>query len=84
MLWNEKSLGDCSPRVLSQTMWWILTQDFGLRGRQEHHSMEVEDFSFCVDDSGTEYATFKENPTKKRQKCQKCSLLAVRNVLLTC
>ena len=22
--------------------------------------MEVEDFSFCVDDSGTEYITFKE------------------------
>ena len=36
-------------------------------GRQEHHSMEVEDFSFCVDDSGTEYVTFKENPTKTRQ-----------------
>ena len=29
--------------------------------------MEVEDFSFCVDDSGTEYVTFKENPTKTRQ-----------------
>ena len=67
MLWSEQSLGDCSPRVLSQTMWWILTQHFGLRGRQEHHSMEVEDFSFCVDDSSTEYVTFKENPTKTRQ-----------------
>ena len=31
------------------------------------HSMVVEDFSFCVDDSGTEYVTFKENPTKTRQ-----------------
>ncbi|KAL9954446.1 hypothetical protein ACROYT_G041987 [Oculina patagonica] len=29
--------------------------------------MEVEDFSFCVHDSGTEYVTFKENPTKTRQ-----------------
>ena len=61
MLWSEQSLGDCSPRVLSQT------QNFGLRGRQEHHSMEVEEFSFCVDDSGTEYVTFKKNPTKTRQ-----------------
>ena len=67
MLWSKQSLGNCSPRVLSQTMWWILTQHFGLRRRQEHHSMEVEDFSFCVDDSGTEYVTFKENPTKTRQ-----------------
>ena len=68
MLWSEQSLGDSSPRVLSQTKWWILTQHFGMRGRQEHHSMKVEDFSFCVDDcSGTEYVTFKENPTKTRQ-----------------
>ena len=43
MLWSKQSLGNCSPRVLSQTMWWILTQHFGLR---EHHSTEVEDFSF--------------------------------------
>jgi len=44
MLWTEKSLGNLSPRVLSQTMWWVLTRHFGLRGRQEHHSIEVEDF----------------------------------------
>ena len=68
MLWREQSLGDSSPRVLSQTMWWIITQHFGLTGRQEHHSMEVEDFSFCVDDSGTDYVTFKDNPTKTRQE----------------
>ena len=67
MLWSKQSLGDCSARVLSQTMWWILTQHFGPMGRREHHSMEVGDFSFCVDDSGTEYVTFKENPTKTRQ-----------------
>ena len=29
--------------------------------------MEVEDFSFCVDDSGTGYVRFKEHPTKTRQ-----------------
>lgn len=67
MLWTQQSLGNSSPKVLSQTMWWILTQHFGFRGRQEHHSMDVEDFAFCVDDSGTEYVTFKENPTKTRQ-----------------
>ena len=67
ILWTAKNLGDSSPRVLSQTMWWVLTQHFGLRGRQEHHSMEVEDFAFCEDDCGTEYITFKEHPTKTRQ-----------------
>ena len=49
VLWSEKRLGNSTPRILSQTMWWMLTQHFGLRGRQEHHSMAVEDFTFCVD-----------------------------------
>ena len=48
-------------------MWWILIQQFGLRGRQEHHSMSVEDFKLCKDDCGTEYVIFNENPTKTRQ-----------------
>ena len=67
MLWESEKLGDHSPRVLSQTMWWILTQHFGLRGRQEHHSMTVEEFTFHKDDNGVEYITFNENPTKTRQ-----------------
>ena len=39
MLWSKQSLGNCNPRVLSQTMWWILAQHFGLRRRQDYHSM---------------------------------------------
>ena len=66
-LWENEKLGSSSPKVLYQTMWWILTQHFGLRGRQEHHSMAVEDFSVCSDDDGFEYVTFEENPTKTRQ-----------------
>ena len=56
-----------SPQVLVQTVWWLLTQYFGLRGRQEHHSMTVEDFSFGLDENNTEYVEFIENPTKTRQ-----------------
>ena len=66
-LWENEKLGSSSPKVLCHTMWWILTQHFGLRGRQEHHSMAVEDFSVCSDDDGVEYVTFKENPTNTRQ-----------------
>ncbi|KAJ7382535.1 hypothetical protein OS493_034426 [Desmophyllum pertusum] len=40
---------------------------FGLRGRQEHHSMTVEDFSFGFDENNMEYVEFTENPTKTRQ-----------------
>ena len=35
ILWTGKHLSDSSPRVLSQTMWWVLTQHFGMGGRQE-------------------------------------------------
>ena len=56
-----------SPQVLVQTVWWLLTQYFGLRGRQEHHSMKVEDFSFRLDENNMEYVEFIENPTKTRQ-----------------
>ncbi|KAK3741779.1 hypothetical protein QZH41_001547 [Actinostola sp. cb2023] len=36
-------------------------------GRQEHHSMKVEDFQFGRDENGTKYVQFVENPTKTRQ-----------------
>ena len=67
MLWQEGKLGNSSPQILTNTMWWLLTQHFGLRGRQEHHTMAVEDFSFGEDDNGHEYITFHESPTKTRQ-----------------
>ena len=44
-LWENGKLGSSSPRVLCYTMWCILTQHFGLRGGQEHHSMNVKDFN---------------------------------------
>ena len=66
-LWEKKKLGKGSPQVLVQTVWWLLTQYFGLRGRQEHHSMTVQDFSFGLDENKTEYVEFIENPTKTRQ-----------------
>ena len=48
-------------------MWWLLTQHFGLQGRQEHHQMKVEDFTLQRDDHGNEFQTFAEGPTKTRQ-----------------
>ena len=67
MLWEHEKLGNSSPQALINTMWWLLTQHFGLRGRQEHHTMAVEDFEFGKDDNGVEYITYRENPTKTRQ-----------------
>ena len=64
-LWKNRVLGEKNPRSLIYTLWYLFTLYFGLRGRQEHHEMFVEDFN--KHDQDTEYVTFKENPTKTRQ-----------------
>ena len=66
-LWKSAQLGSGNPRALINMMWWLLTQHFGLRGRQEHHNMKVKDFCLQRDDDGIEYLTFAEGPTKTRQ-----------------
>ena len=49
------------------TLWWQLTQHFGLRGRQEHHSLRVEGFSFRKDETGASYIVYVEGITKTRK-----------------
>ena len=67
LLWPKGVLGSHSLQSLIQTIWFLLTQHFGLRGCQEHHDMYVEDFAFSTDDNGIEFVTYEENPTKTRQ-----------------
>ena len=43
-LWEKSQLGNQTPRFLINKMRWLLTMHFGLRGRQEHHDMMVENF----------------------------------------
>ena len=67
VLWKNGQLGSGTPRVLINTMRWLMTQHFGLRGRQEHHQMKVEDFTLQRDNHGTEFLTSNEGLTKTRQ-----------------
>ena len=50
-------------------MWWLLSQHLGLRGCQEHYTINVDDFTLNSnkDDNGNEFVTFAEGPTKTRQ-----------------
>ena len=66
ILWKSGKLGGNNPESLIQTMWWLLTQHFGLRGRQEHHGMRLEDFRIMNGDDGIEFVEFAEGPTKTR------------------
>ena len=66
ILWKSEKLGGKTPESLIHTMWWLLTQQFGLRGRQEHHGMRLEDFRIMKGDDGQEFVEFAEGPTKTR------------------
>ena len=67
ILWECGQLGTHSPMSLIDTIWWLFTLHFGLKGRQKHHSMTVSDFQFKKDDFGNEFVTFAEGVTKTRQ-----------------
>ena len=67
ILWECGQLGTHSPMSLTNTIWWLFTLHFGLRGRQEHHSMTVSDFQLKKDDFGNEFVTFAERITKNPQ-----------------
>ena len=43
-LWQKGQLGDFNARVLTNTNFKNLTEQLGLRGRQEHYDSYVEDF----------------------------------------
>ena len=60
--WQNGKLGGGTPRALLNTVWWLLTQHFGIRGRQEHHQMKVKDFTLQRDDRGNEFLTFFRRP----------------------
>ena len=55
------------PAWRRHSMWWLLTQHFGLQGRQHHHHMKVDNFTLQRNNDGNKFLTFAEGPTKTRQ-----------------
>ncbi len=45
LLWRRGVLGDENPTILNHTIWFLLSQQFGTRGIQEHTQMYLEDLS---------------------------------------
>lgn len=83
MLWTTGRLGDSSPEILQGTIWFILTHHFGLRGRQEHTFMRMDEFKRKVF-QGTTYIEFQEDPTKtrggglkQRKRVTQCKMFAI-------
>ena len=64
LLWNCGELGWGNPRSLINTLWWLFTQHFGLRGRQGHRGMKIEDLTMKKSDNGKEFITYAEGILK--------------------
>ena len=61
------AIKDSLSNAFNKYNMWLFTLQFGLRGRQEHHSMTVSDFQFKKDDFGNEFVMSAERITKTRQ-----------------
>ena len=69
ILWNTGVLDGDNPKSLNHTVFYIISQHFGTRGRQEHHQIRVQHLRFvCNAQTGvTEFIEWgggaHENPT---------------------
>ena len=67
-LWQRRVLGGYNPKSLNHTIFYMLGQQFGTRGCQEHHQLRIEDLKFVRAPSGTTiYVEWVEGLTKTRQ-----------------
>ena len=60
-LWTKDVLGGNNAVSLNHTVFFMLSQQFGTRGCQEHHQLRIEDLKFVM------YVEWVEGPTKTRQ-----------------
>ena len=58
ILWESGQLGCNSSRSLIQTVWWNNCLHFGMRGREEHHSLKIEQFPLEIDENGRRYISY--------------------------
>ena len=42
-LWESGTLGGDNPTSLNHTIWYLISQQFGTRGNQEHSEIMMED-----------------------------------------
>ena len=45
-LWRLKVLGSNNPQSLNYTIFYLISQQFGTRGCQEHHQLQVEGLKY--------------------------------------
>ena len=68
ILWESGQLGCNSSRSLIQTVWWNNCLYFGMWGRDERHSLKIEQFRIETDKNGRRYISYMEGLSKTRNK----------------
>ena len=68
ILWESEQLGSNSFWTLIQTVWWNYCLHFGLRVKEEHHSLKIEQFLLEIDENGRGYISYMEGLCKNRNK----------------
>ena len=64
-----KVLGGNDPKSLNYTIFYLISQQFGTRGCQEHHQLRIEDLKFVRDPSGSVlYVEWVEGLTKTNRE----------------
>ena len=65
ILYDKQLLGISNAEALLNTMWFMNTKHFGLRGWDEHCRMKWGDVQLLTDVNGAEYLEFSERQTKR-------------------
>ena len=68
ILWESWQLGCNYSRSIIQTVWWNNGLHFGMRGREEHQSLKMEQFRLEIDENGSRYISYTERLSKTRNK----------------
>jgi len=63
-MWQKGIFGDSSGEILQYTLYFYNCKLFGLRGREEHHDLEIDDFVFGKDRNDMQYMEY----TSRRRK----------------
>ena len=67
-LWESGQLACNSSRSLIKTVWWNNCLYFGMKGREEHHGLKIEQFRFEIDENGRRFITYTGDLSKTRNK----------------
>ena len=78
ILYDKQLLGISNAEALLNTMWFMNTKHFGLRGCDEHRCMKWGDVQLLTDVNGAEYLEYSERQTKTRTGAEPRNVRAVK------